>query len=55
MMTGAVKPVFRLPYVPLNEQQQAQGVTLINQLDGVAVVGGSKATPLNLENTIILP
>ncbi|MBB1301616.1 MAG: 4-hydroxy-tetrahydrodipicolinate synthase [Pseudoalteromonas rhizosphaerae] len=55
MMTGAVKPVFRLPYVPLNEQQQAQGVTLINQLDDVAVVGGSKATPLNLENTIILP
>ncbi|MBB1469861.1 MULTISPECIES: 4-hydroxy-tetrahydrodipicolinate synthase [Pseudoalteromonas] len=55
MMTGAVKPVFRLPYVPLNEQQQAQGVTLINKLDDVAVVGGSKATPLNLENTIILP
>ncbi|MBB1293434.1 4-hydroxy-tetrahydrodipicolinate synthase [Pseudoalteromonas sp. SR44-5] len=55
MMTGAVKPVFRLPYVPLNEQQQVQGVTLINQLDDVAVVGGSKATPLNLENTIILP
>ncbi|CAM4346536.1 4-hydroxy-tetrahydrodipicolinate synthase [Pseudoalteromonas ostreae] len=55
MMTGAVKPVFRLPYVPLNELQQAQGVTLINQLDDVAVVGGSKATPLNLDNTIILP
>jgi 4-hydroxy-tetrahydrodipicolinate synthase len=39
MMTGAVKPVFRLPYVPLNTAQQTQGVSLINQLNESDIVG----------------
>ncbi|CAM4190081.1 4-hydroxy-tetrahydrodipicolinate synthase [Pseudoalteromonas byunsanensis] len=40
IMTGAVKPVFRLPYVPLNSEQQAKGIALINQLNETDVVGG---------------
>ncbi|MBE0371102.1 4-hydroxy-tetrahydrodipicolinate synthase [Pseudoalteromonas aurantia 208] len=40
IMTGAVKPVFRLPYVPLNSVQQRQGVELINALNETDVVGG---------------
>ncbi|WP_125557088.1 4-hydroxy-tetrahydrodipicolinate synthase [Pseudoalteromonas rubra] len=40
-MTGAAMPVFRLPYVPLSETQQRQGMELINQLDTEMVVGGS--------------
>lgn len=31
-MTGAVKPVFRLPYYPLNEQQQQQGLDVTNKI-----------------------
>lgn len=40
MMTEAVKPVFRLPYLPLNDAQQQQGEKLINQLSACDVVGG---------------
>ncbi|WP_105169627.1 4-hydroxy-tetrahydrodipicolinate synthase [Pseudoalteromonas sp. T1lg23B] len=40
IMTGAVNPVFRLPYVPLNSEQQAQGIALINQLNEADIVGG---------------
>ena len=43
IMTGAVKPVFRLPYVSLNEQQQRQGIELINALNETDVVGGKAA------------
>jgi len=39
IMTGAVKPVFRMPYVPLNDEQQQQGETLINQLNEQDFVG----------------
>lgn len=39
IMTGAVKPVFRMPYVPLNDEQQQQGETLINQLKVDDIVG----------------
>ncbi|MCG7534003.1 4-hydroxy-tetrahydrodipicolinate synthase [Pseudoalteromonas sp. OOF1S-7] len=39
-MTGAALPVFRLPYVPLNDSQQRAGVELINQLNAETVVGG---------------
>ncbi|BBN83385.1 4-hydroxy-tetrahydrodipicolinate synthase [Pseudoalteromonas sp. A25] len=46
IMTGAVKPVFRLPYVPLDKTQQQQGIALINQLNEVDVVGG-KAKPID--------
>ncbi|MCF6434335.1 4-hydroxy-tetrahydrodipicolinate synthase [Pseudoalteromonas sp. MMG022] len=40
IMTGAVNPVFRLPYVPLNSEQQATGMALINQLSEADIVGG---------------
>lgn len=40
MMTEAVEPVFRLPYLPLNDAQQQQGEKLINQLSESDVVGG---------------
>ncbi|CCQ10933.1 Dihydrodipicolinate synthase [Pseudoalteromonas luteoviolacea B = ATCC 29581] len=43
IMTGAVSPVFRLPYVPLNAEQQKQGMALLNALSEKDVVGG-KAT-----------
>jgi len=39
IMTGAVNPVFRMPYVPLNDEQQQQGETLINQLKVDDIVG----------------
>lgn len=39
MMTGAVNPVFRMPYVPLSDEQQQQGETLINQLKVDDIVG----------------
>ncbi|MEN8636413.1 4-hydroxy-tetrahydrodipicolinate synthase [Pseudoalteromonas distincta] len=41
MMTGAVNPVFRLPYLPLSDEQQAQGEVLINELNNNDVVGGT--------------
>ncbi|MBQ4810696.1 4-hydroxy-tetrahydrodipicolinate synthase [Pseudoalteromonas luteoviolacea] len=40
MMTGAVSPVFRLPYVPLSKEQQMQGQSLINAIDEQYIVGG---------------
>jgi 4-hydroxy-tetrahydrodipicolinate synthase len=39
MMTNAVKPVFRLPYLPLSEQQQQHGLELINGLNENDIVG----------------
>ncbi len=33
MMTGAIPPVFRLPYVPLNEQQREIGLELLKAID----------------------
>jgi len=41
MMTRAVPAVFRLPYVPLNEQQRAEGVSLINAIDEKDLIGQS--------------
>ncbi|WP_404343855.1 4-hydroxy-tetrahydrodipicolinate synthase [Pseudoalteromonas mariniglutinosa] len=41
MMTKAVKPVFRLPYVPLNQAQQQQGLHYINQLNNDDFVGNT--------------
>ncbi|KPH95960.1 dihydrodipicolinate synthase [Pseudoalteromonas porphyrae] len=52
MMTGAVKPVFRLPYVPLNDEQQTQGVTLINALSVDDFVGDI-AVPLVTKDLVI--
>jgi 4-hydroxy-tetrahydrodipicolinate synthase len=43
IMTGAVAPVFRLPYVPLNVTQQETGLAILNSLSEKDVVGG-KAT-----------
>ena len=40
MMTGAVNPVFRLPYLPLSDEQQKVGLPLINELNEREVVGG---------------
>ncbi|CAM3787708.1 MULTISPECIES: 4-hydroxy-tetrahydrodipicolinate synthase [Pseudoalteromonas] len=53
MMTGAVKPVFRLPYVPLNAQQQALGVTLINEREEHEIIG-QHATELVEQEVILL-
>ncbi|NMM42410.1 4-hydroxy-tetrahydrodipicolinate synthase [Pseudoalteromonas arctica] len=53
MMTGAVKPVFRLPYVPLSAQQQAQGVTLINEREEHDIIG-QHATELVEQEVILL-
>ncbi|GEB70370.1 4-hydroxy-tetrahydrodipicolinate synthase [Pseudoalteromonas carrageenovora] len=53
MMTGAVNPVFRLPYLPLSDEQQAQGEILINELNVDDIVG-SRAEVLNIDNVLIL-
>jgi len=53
MMTGAVNPVFRLPYLPLSNEQQKVGLPLINQLNESDVVGG-KAQLLNLNDVLTL-
>ncbi|TMP70111.1 4-hydroxy-tetrahydrodipicolinate synthase [Pseudoalteromonas sp. S1609] len=53
IMTGAVKPVFRMPYVPLNDEQQQQGVTLINQLNEQDFVG-SRAQCVDISKVLIL-
>ncbi|MEL0631416.1 4-hydroxy-tetrahydrodipicolinate synthase [Pseudoalteromonas carrageenovora] len=53
MMTGAVNPVFRLPYLPLSDEQQAQGEILINELNVEDIVG-KKAAVLNNDNVLIL-
>lgn len=52
MMTDAVKPVFRLPYVPLNEAQQAQGIKLISELETSSFVG-TAPTLLNPDSIIL--
>ncbi len=53
IMTGAVNPVFRMPYVPLNDEQQQQGVTLINQLNVDDIVG-SRAQCVDISKVLIL-
>ena len=53
IMTGAVKPVFRMPYVPLNDEQQQQGETLINQLNEQYFVG-SRAQCVDISKVLIL-
>jgi 4-hydroxy-tetrahydrodipicolinate synthase len=40
IMTGAVKPVSRLPYVTLDQTQQQEGIALINAFNESDVVGG---------------
>jgi 4-hydroxy-tetrahydrodipicolinate synthase len=53
IMTKAVKPVFRLPYVPLNAEQQQQGATLINSLAEKHLVGGHACCFSEQEITLI--
>jgi len=53
MMTGAVNPVFRMPYVPLSDEQQQQGKTLINQLNEQDFVG-SRAQCVGISKVLIL-
>ena len=44
-MTGAVNPIFRLPYVALNAEQRAQGIELLKGFDLSEIVG-SEIKPL---------
>ena len=53
ILTGAVNPVFRMPYVPLNDEQQQQGETLINQLNEQDFVG-SRAQCVDISKVLIL-
>ncbi len=53
IMTGAVNPVCRMPYVPLNDEQQQQGETLINQLNEQDFVG-SRAQCVDISKVLIL-
>lgn len=53
MMTSAVNPVFRMPYVPLSDEQQQQGETLINQLNEQDFVG-SRAQCVDISKVLIL-
>ncbi len=42
-MTGAIKPVFRLPYVPLNQNSRKMGLDLLKTLDPNDIIGDSLA------------
>jgi len=53
MMTGAVNLVFRLPYLPLSDEQQAQGEILINELNVDDIVG-NKAKCIKLSDIALL-
>ena len=44
MMTNAVKPVFRLPYQALSQEQQALGLQLLSQLSETDFIGHSPRT-----------
>ncbi|MBF0286431.1 MAG: 4-hydroxy-tetrahydrodipicolinate synthase [SAR324 cluster bacterium] len=39
-MTGAIAPVFRLPYVPLNIEQRKEGLELMHQFEANDLTGG---------------
>jgi len=42
-MTGAIKPIFRLPYMPLDEKKRAIGLALLKALNSDDYVGDSLA------------
>ncbi|MBE0348662.1 4-hydroxy-tetrahydrodipicolinate synthase [Pseudoalteromonas peptidolytica F12-50-A1] len=50
IMTAAVKPVFRLPYVPLSVAQQQEGIALLSQLKESDFIG---ATPKLIDETLL--
>jgi 4-hydroxy-tetrahydrodipicolinate synthase len=51
MMTQAIQPVFRLPYLPLNFEQRALGVKLLSALGENNLVG---QLPCNLSDDLFL-
>ena len=53
-MTAAVKPVFRLPYVPLSEQQQAQGKALMAQLQRGELVGDAQPEMIDKQAVVYI-
>jgi len=38
-MTGAIEPIFRLPYVPLNKESRNLGLNLLNAIETSEIVG----------------
>ncbi len=52
-MTGAVNPVFRLPYVPLSRTQQQTGLELLTSIDAHHIVGDATAAIID-ENDVKL-
>ncbi len=40
-MTGAIDPIFRLPYVPLNTEQRNRGLNLLKAIDSNDIIGHS--------------
>lgn len=46
VMTGSVKPVFRLPYYPLTEEQQQAGIKALEGLPKDSYVGEPKVVPV---------
>lgn len=52
-LTGAVKPVFRLPYVPLNQSQIEQGIALMQPFENQLV--GDKLRLLKSDEFVVTP
>jgi len=38
-MTGAIEPIFRLPYLPLNKELRVKGITLLQAIDSEEIIG----------------
>eukprot|EP00741_Cyanophora_paradoxa_P014304 tig00020780_g13796.t1 len=52
-MTGAVQPVFRLPYVPLSLEQRQKGVELLAKVDRAAIVGSRLEVMADADFTLL--
>eukprot|EP01126_Amoeba_proteus_P039469 TRINITY_DN4163_c0_g1_i6.p1 TRINITY_DN4163_c0_g1~~TRINITY_DN4163_c0_g1_i6.p1 ORF type:complete len:204 (-),score=28.69 TRINITY_DN4163_c0_g1_i6:130-741(-) len=52
-MVGSIKPVFRLPYSPLTEEQQEMGLSLLKQLPAGSLIGVAPRV-LNASEFILL-
>lgn len=52
-MSGAIKPVFRLPYYPLSEEQQKVGIEVLSSLPCDSLVNG-KPEVLPVSNFILI-
>lgn len=53
-MLGAIEPVFRLPYLPLSQEQQQQGLEILKQLPRQELPG-DKLALIEQDQAIILP